>query len=638
MKPCGFNLRLGTRMGGWILALLLAGLLPAAMAAPRAPDSASRALIIGIALYRDPEVSPLFGVPNDMDSAREIALALGIPKSGIRELFNQQATKAGITAALTALVRETPEDGVVLVYFSGHGTRWARGDGRGCVEGLLTWDRRTIVNSEFAEMVRPLGAKADKVLIMFDACHSGGVGVQTRSLGGESAVLRPKFFARAAEARDACRIAVNERTRSAFGPRDTRGALDLPPEYFIQITAARPDEVAIDGPGGGLATQGVRRCLVEGRARDLDGSGAVTLAEVEECANAFVRDRLNGNSSFLPHHVSVRGFRNFVPVPVTLGSAAAAAQAAVPPPSPKPPSVVTAPVASPPAVPAAPAAPSAEQLRLEQERLREERLARERREREAAEALARQRDELIRAERERLRREQAQALERDAERLRLAAEAAGDAAAATTAALPVTALADAEAALLALEAVAERERLEAAAATGQAAPPAPLGPRAALADLHAQRDPRHTVTVRAPKQALRIGVDLLDLTVESSRAGYLYVLLLGSDETTFTLLFPNSIDAENAIAAGAKLRLPRAHWQVTAAGPAGANQLLAIVSPTRRDLSALMAASLQGSTTFAYSAADLEGRQRLIDAFIGAGVGTGSRSFGAAAITLEETP
>ncbi len=618
MKPNIFNLRSGLMLRAWMLAVLMAALLPAATAAPRAPDPAARALIIGIAMYRDREVSPLFGVPNDMDSAREIALALGIPKSGIRELFNQQATKAGITAALTALVRETPEDGVVLVYFSGHGTRWARGDGRGCVEGLLTWDRRTIVNSEFAELVRPLGAKADKVLIMFDACHSGGVGVQTRSLGDAGAELRPKFFARAAEARDACRIAVNERTRSAFGPRDTRGALDLPPEYFIQITAARPDEVAIDSPGGGLATQGVRRCLVEGRARDLDGSGAVTLAEVEECANTFVRDRLKGNSSFLPHHVSVRGFRNFVPVPVMLGSPAATAQAAVPPPS--------------------PAVPSAEQQRLEQERLRQERLARERREREEAEALARQRDEMIRAERERLRREQAQALERDAERIRLAGEAAGNAAAASTPAPQVTALAESEAALLALEAVAERERIEAAAATVQAAPPAPLGPRAALADLHAQRDSGHTVTVSAPQRALRIGVDLLDLTVESSRAGYLYVLLLGSDETTFTLLFPNSIDGENVIGAGTKLRLPRPHWQVTAAGPAGANQLLAIVSPTRRDLSALMAASIPGSTTFAYSAADLAGRQRLIDAFIGAGVGAGSRGFGAATITLEEIP
>ncbi len=596
------------------LGLLLFGALSLAPppASARPADASSRALIIGVAVYRDGDVPPLFGVPSDMDSAREIALALGVPKSGIRELFNQQATKAGISAALTSLVRETPDDGFVFVYFSGHGTRWSLGGGSGCVEGLLSWDRRTIINSEFAEIVRPLGAKADKVLIMFDACHSGGVGVQTRSVGGAAGELRPKFFARAAEARDPCSIPANDRTRSAFGSAVTRGSLALPPEYFIQITAARPDEIAIDGPGGGLGTQGVRRCLVEGKARDLDGSGAVTLAEVEDCANTFVRDRLKGNSSFLPHHVSVRGFRNFVPVPVTLGP--------------------------PPVAAVAPAAPSAGQQRLEQERLREESLARERKEREEAAALARQRDELIRAERERLRREQAAALERDAEQIRVAGVAAGNAAAGTAPASMVTGLAEAETALLALEAVAERERLEAAAAAAQPPPAAPLGPRAALADLHAQRDPGHEVTVNAPKQALRIGVDLLDLTVKSSRAGYLYVLLLGSDETTFTLLFPNSIDEENLIDAGTSLRLPRPHWQVTAAGPAGSNQLLAIVSPTRRDLSSLMSARLPDSATFAYSAADLEGRQRLIDAFIGAGVGAGSRSFGAATISLEESP
>jgi hypothetical protein len=61
------------------------------------------ALIIGVAVYRDEEVPPLFGVPNDMDSAREIATAMGIPAANITELFNEKATKTNIIAELRKL-------------------------------------------------------------------------------------------------------------------------------------------------------------------------------------------------------------------------------------------------------------------------------------------------------------------------------------------------------------------------------------------------------------------------------------------------------------------------------------------------------------------------------------------------------
>ncbi|MEY4848373.1 MAG: hypothetical protein RLZZ36_1486, partial [Pseudomonadota bacterium] len=162
-------------MSRWIAILLLvASVLPStARAATQEPFK--HALIIGVSIYRDEEIPPLFGVPNDLDSAKEIAVAMGIPAGNVTELFNEQATKDRIIAELGKLAARATEGGRILVYFSGHGTRWRDPNAGGCVEGLLTWDRKVIVNREFAQYAKPLGSKADKLIIMFDACHSGGI-------------------------------------------------------------------------------------------------------------------------------------------------------------------------------------------------------------------------------------------------------------------------------------------------------------------------------------------------------------------------------------------------------------------------------------------------------------------------------
>ena len=51
------------------------------------------------------------------------------------------------------------------------------------------------------------------------------------------------------------------------------------------------------------------------------------------------------------------------------------------------------------------------------------------------------------------------------------------------------------------------------------------------------------------------------------------------------MLFPNSLDQNNAVSAGQTLRLPRPTWMVKAGGPAGKNHLLAIVTESPRDFS-----------------------------------------------------
>ena len=631
-------------MSRWIAILLLvASVLPsAARAATQEPFK--HALIIGVSIYRDEEIPPLFGVPNDLDSAKEIAVAMGIPAGNVTELFNEQATKDRIIAELGKLAARATEGGRILVYFSGHGTRWRDPNAGGCVEGLLTWDRKVIVNREFAQYAKPLGSKADKLIIMFDACHSGGIaGLRgnTRSLGSENGGLRPKFFMKADETGTACNRPSNVRTRSLLGQNSD--GVDALPENVVHITSARSDEVSFDEPSrGGLATQAMKSCLL-GNAKDLDGSGAVTLAEVEQCAQEFISTKVARFPDLLPHHVSVTGLRNMIPV-------AAAGK------------------------PTQSAAPTAEAVRLERERLQREQAALEEQRRAEERRAAEQRAEKIRREQERLAAERAEA-ERlaKAEQERLAREAEQ----ARVAQLEKQRLArvaqerrereEAELraeqerlAQLAQAAEDEKKRLAAAQAAAaqtataatQAAPiattpavttgpaaaePAPVSAVASVQNLYDQRDPRRTLTVTVPRKSLRIGQDPFEMTITSKHDGHVYIVLLGSDQTSFYLLFPNGLDGSNTIKANVPMRLPRPNWGVVAGGPPGTDHVLVLVTDNPRDLSVLSSNAANPEAPYTFKAADTGGRRELINFVIGEGV-RGSPRFAAAWLKVEEVP
>ena len=123
--------------------------------------------------------------------------------------------------------------------------------------------------------------------------------------------------------------------------------------------------------------------------------------------------------------------------------------------------------------------------------------------------------------------------------------------------------------------------------TAAPAASAPTPPDAAFADILAQRDPRRRVDIGTGTRALKIGRDTLDLTVTSSHAGHVYLVLLGSDNQSFYLLFPNDKDHDNVIQAGQTLHLPRPDWKITAQGPAGTDRMLAVVTESPRNLSLL---------------------------------------------------
>ena len=113
-------------------------------------------------------------------------------------------------------------------------------------------------------------------------------------------------------------------------------------------------------------------------------------------------------------------------------------------------------------------------------------------------------------------------------------------------------------------------------------------PAEVLRDIHTRRDAGQSVRIEGAPASVRIGRDSLRFTVTADRDGYLYVLMAGSDGRQLTQLLPNAVDADNRLQAGKPVTLPRSTWRLRAAGPAGEDRLLVMVSPEPRDFSHLL--------------------------------------------------
>jgi hypothetical protein len=572
-------------------------------------NAGNHALLIGIGHYSPVTgASALPGVSRDMLSATQIAGALGIGKEQIRMLTNADATKEAILREIQLLAERVQSGERVMLYFSGHGTRWFDPQASGCVEGLLTFDGNTIVHRELAEALQILSRKADKLIIMLDACHSAGIlptNQRLRSTRSESPPLQPKFFLRAnrseADGKN-CAVPVNMRTRSLLREQVTLGE---GVENLIQISSSYANEVSFDDPqNGGLATQAIRDCML-GDAMDLDASGAISLAEIETCARQKIRVRLSPYPDLLPHHPTVLGLRGLL--------------------------VDSRMVEDP--VPAVAAAAAETEARRQQEQARL-----------AAEAEARRQQEQARlaAETE-ARRQQEQA--------RLAAETSRVLASlemqpSIPPVIPPVFPDDppmvvpeptpedlerqqVEAALLLEDQAFLTAHLDISAGVDETARPGPL---ATLHDILAQRDVRHDLDVQLRKSRLKIDRDLLEFSITSQRDGYLYILHMEPEFHHFTLLFPNSFQSENRIHAQQTIQLPRLDWQLISMGPAGTSHLLVLVSDTRRDPATWPVAAEEAP--FLQLDTDLANRQRLLDFILERGLPPSP--FGAALLSVEE--
>jgi hypothetical protein len=299
----------------WLLLLLGCHSL-SALAADLEARVNRHALIIGISKYADPITSPLPGARVDRQSATQMAQAMQVPLGNIAYLQDEQATGAGIRSALQALNGRVQDGDRVFIHYSGHGTRFNDPATGGCVEALLAYDggsAGTITNHEMAELLSPMTRKTDKMFVMYDACHSGGV-VNAASSGGARSLavaegegrLRPKVAGISQE----CGQPMNIKNRSLAVQAQAQGVLK---QDIIHISAARDNEISFDDElKGGLATQFMRDCMLRD-AKDDDQSGAVSMEEIRACAQEKINQRMRKDPYYQAHHLVLQGNHQFVP-------------------------------------------------------------------------------------------------------------------------------------------------------------------------------------------------------------------------------------------------------------------------------------------------------------------------------------
>ena len=488
---------------------------------PLVPRINRHALIIGVGTYEDPLVPPLPGTKLDKVSATQIAQAMQVPDGNIQYLHDSQATVSNIRTALNNLNDRVQDGDRVFIHYSGHGTRYKDPQAGGCVEALLPYDgmsKGMISNTEMASLLAQITQKTDKLFVMYDACPSGGLvaaaaTARTRGIANsnDDGALRPKFAALSEE----CSKPVNIKTRSLVNEQVNRGAL---PQDIVHISAARDNEISFDDEQkGGLATQFFRDCMLR-EAKDLDGSGAISIEEIKQCAQEKINRRMQNDNNFKAHNLVLSGNGNFVPawfsqgVPQTANVMTALAT----------PDKTVAPVAVTPA-PATPTPPPAQQIAL---------------------------------------------------------------ATPSTTTTPAT---------------TQSQTL----ATSEIKT---LSGEDALKQMYDQRNAKRKVRVTLTKDQLVIGKDVLEFSVQSDRAGYVYAALAGSDGKALYMLFPNDLDQNNRIEAGQTLKLPQGKWRIKSSGPVGTNHLLVMVADAPRDLQAL---SAKKEGPFMTSLNDASGRAQL---------------------------
>ena len=200
----------------------------------------------------------------------------------------------------------------VFIHYSGHGTRYRDEQAGGCVEALRAYDggtSGTITNREMADLLQPITNKTDKLVVMYDACHSGGLvgtAATARARGmanaNDEGMLRPKFASIAEE----CGRPVNVKTRNWLVETTQHGTL---PQDIIRISAARDNEISFDDElKAGLATD----CMLRG-ARDLGNSGAISIDEISVCAQDKLDRRMKNDVNFKPHNITLSGNTGLMP-------------------------------------------------------------------------------------------------------------------------------------------------------------------------------------------------------------------------------------------------------------------------------------------------------------------------------------
>ena len=155
-------------------------LLPEATVSGDAPRKL--ALLIGINDYRSPTLLDLRGCVNDVMLMKTVLTnQFGFEPEQVAVLTDAQATRQGIIDAFRALTARARAGDVVLVHYSGHGSRLKDASGDepdGWDETLVPHDSRVgdvfdLTDDDLNGLLRELSRKTSNVTVVLDSCHSG---------------------------------------------------------------------------------------------------------------------------------------------------------------------------------------------------------------------------------------------------------------------------------------------------------------------------------------------------------------------------------------------------------------------------------------------------------------------------------
>jgi len=141
------------------------------------------AVIIGISNYQDTQIPSLRYASSDAQAFYNWAISPGGGKyapSRVKLLLNKNATGANIKKSLFEWLRGALEEDMVTIYFAGHGSPESPDSQNNLF--LLPYDTQynSIATTGFPmwdiETALKRFIKAKKVVVIADACHSGGVG------------------------------------------------------------------------------------------------------------------------------------------------------------------------------------------------------------------------------------------------------------------------------------------------------------------------------------------------------------------------------------------------------------------------------------------------------------------------------
>jgi hypothetical protein len=139
-------------------------------------------------------------------------------------------------------------------------------------------------DEQLARALAAISARANQVVMLNDSCFSGGAA--SKSLAKPAADAVPKYLPDNAMDKSGapyqCGDAVNKSTRNIFVGAAGRG------DNMLYLAASADNEVAFATPRGSVATLGWLQCLRDNGA-DTNRSGAVDGAELQACAQTFVR-------------------------------------------------------------------------------------------------------------------------------------------------------------------------------------------------------------------------------------------------------------------------------------------------------------------------------------------------------------